>query len=244
MTRLLLLLLLLPIAAHAQAPAMRPPPRPATVPALTPGYSPNTPPEPAYTPPGTGLPEVGQPGSHAAPVPRSPNKRLLPTSSEPGLWAADGAPVASLPLMPPLFGEPLPYPPGVGNGEISRRLADSCVETMTDAAKQAGTLEAILRLSPVVRACMAAHALKVCADAMWDRMLRFSDVDHPPTAAERMQTEALMATANALKVDRCRQAAFEEAGESINEHEAGLLNKAIDTWLQTNKRGKSGQFAH
>ncbi|MBE4751514.1 minus agglutinin [Corallococcus sp. ZKHCc1 1396] len=45
--------------------------------------------------PGTGLPTRGQPGqARPQPLPRSPHKRMLPPTREPGLWAGD-APRAS-----------------------------------------------------------------------------------------------------------------------------------------------------
>nr|WP_044198253.1 DUF6310 domain-containing protein [Hyalangium minutum] len=45
--------------------------------------------------PGTGLPTPGQPGQvRPQPLPRSPHKRVLPPTREPGLWAGD-APRAS-----------------------------------------------------------------------------------------------------------------------------------------------------
>jgi hypothetical protein len=45
--------------------------------------------------PGTGLPSPGQPGQvRPQPLPRSPHKRVLPPTREPGLWAGD-APRAS-----------------------------------------------------------------------------------------------------------------------------------------------------
>ena len=45
--------------------------------------------------PGTGLPTRGQPGQvRPQPLPRSPHKRVLPPTREPGLWAGD-APRAS-----------------------------------------------------------------------------------------------------------------------------------------------------
>jgi hypothetical protein len=45
--------------------------------------------------PGTGLPTPGQPGQvRPQPLPRSPHKRVLPPTLEPGLWAGD-APRAS-----------------------------------------------------------------------------------------------------------------------------------------------------
>jgi hypothetical protein len=52
-----------------------------------------TPPPPALRP-GHGAPVVGQPGQGAPEYPRSPHRRVLPPSREPGLWAGD-APQAS-----------------------------------------------------------------------------------------------------------------------------------------------------
>ena len=76
-----------------QQAAVRPAPA-APPPAYTPGYAPGTPAEPVYTPQGAGA-YRGEP-LPSTPVERSPNKRILPASNEPGLWAADGASTATL----------------------------------------------------------------------------------------------------------------------------------------------------
>jgi hypothetical protein len=107
---------------------------------------------------------------------------------------------------------------------------------MTDAARRAGKLDRITRLSLVQRKCMASHALSVCADAMARKLFEALQEGYEPTDEERAQTEALSATANALKVDNCRKAAFEEVGESINEEEARALNAVIDQWVKDQKR--------
>lgn len=71
-------------AAPARAPMRPPAARPVV----------NSPhfPAPGATPAGAGA-YRGEPLPSAS-VPRSPNKRVLPASAEPGLWAADGALVA------------------------------------------------------------------------------------------------------------------------------------------------------
>jgi hypothetical protein len=51
-------------------------------------------PPPPPVRPGHGAPVVGQPGQGAPEYPRSPHRRVLPPSREPGLWAGD-APQAS-----------------------------------------------------------------------------------------------------------------------------------------------------
>jgi hypothetical protein len=47
-----------------------------------------TPPPPALRP-GHGAPQVGQPGLQPQEYPRSPHRRLLPPTREPGLWEGD-----------------------------------------------------------------------------------------------------------------------------------------------------------
>jgi hypothetical protein len=156
MTRLLPVVsavFLFSLGAHAQVPAVRPVPRP---PAYTPGYSPGTPPDPVYTPPGTGLPEVGQPGTHAAPVKRSPNKRALPASSEPGLWAADGAPKASA-SDAQIFGVSIPLPAVHGADAVGAMCSHAVTKAMRDAR-----MTEVLSFPEAVRACMAAQALYRC----------------------------------------------------------------------------------
>jgi hypothetical protein len=51
-------------------------------------------PPPPPVRPGHGAPVVGQPGQQDQEVPRSPHRRVLPPTREPGLWAGD-APQAS-----------------------------------------------------------------------------------------------------------------------------------------------------
>jgi hypothetical protein len=186
MKPLLLLFLVVSLSAHAQAPAVRPPARPVTPPALTPGYNPNTPPDPVYTPPGTGLPEVGQPGTHAVPVKRSPNTRALPDEfdpkREPGIWAADGAPRAS--DAPRLFDVVIPFPSDDPGATMeAKRCADGLVEAADDIRKT----KAIGALPEPVRRCLAARAYYHCA------------------AEEELVTQKMMRSGQASYLDRLRQ---------------------------------------
>jgi hypothetical protein len=117
MNRLLLLFVLLLGCAtptpgsYQQATAVRPAPRP---PVYTPGYAPGTSAEPTYTPQGAGASHGGLPGSSSS-VPRSPNKRILPATKEPGLWAADGAPSASRNTTPRILKFELAPPVSLSN---------------------------------------------------------------------------------------------------------------------------------
>lgn len=78
------------LSSTAAGQAVRPAPyRPP--PAYTPGYAPGTPAEPVYAPVGAGAPGERVPGAVAPGVPRSEG-RMLPRTSEPGVWAADGDP--------------------------------------------------------------------------------------------------------------------------------------------------------
>jgi hypothetical protein len=57
--------------------------------------------------PGTGLPTPGQPGQvRPQPLPRSPHKRVLPPTREPGLWGGDAPRAAKEPEANPAPEEP------------------------------------------------------------------------------------------------------------------------------------------
>jgi hypothetical protein len=135
-------------------------------PAYTPGFAPGTPSEPTYTPPGTGLPMPGQPGYVMPRVKRSPNTRVLPDDyspkKEPGLWAADGAPVAST-TPPPLFGVTLPYP-NWATEKATQDWPDSCIVFMHNASVTTGVYNTVIKLPEAIRWCMAARAYAICAD--------------------------------------------------------------------------------
>jgi hypothetical protein len=208
MTRHLLtvlaLLFLLP-DAQAQAPAVRPPARPVVPPALTPGYNPNTPPDPVYTPPGTGLPEVGQPGTHAAPVKRSPNTRALPDEfspkKEPGIWAADGAPKAT--MSTELFGYTIPRPK---TAEGAEDVLGQCVFTMSVSAKQAGKHAEIMEMTEAMRMCMALRAVAYCADT-WRALLsvgKQAGAPMQPGQEETARHTLAHVMALLLKTQECR----------------------------------------
>lgn len=168
MNRFLLLLLLAGCAtssprAFHQA-VMRPAPyRPP--PAYTPSYAPGTPAEPVYVPVGAGVPGERVPGPvvPAAPaVPRSPNKRVLPRTDEPGVWAADGARGVFVGAEPELFGVNIPFPEDATT-EAARDLTRGCIKEMNDAAAASSTRRTISDLPSDVRRCMAMIAYAHCA---------------------------------------------------------------------------------
>jgi hypothetical protein len=242
MTRHLLtvlaLLFLLP-DARAQAPAIRPPARPVVPPALTPGYNPNTPPDPVYTPPGTGLPEVGQPGTHAAPVKRSPNTRALPDefspTKEPGIWAADGAPQASA-APAPLFSVPLPAPaPEAGLG--TRLLMDRCIESVTDAAGQVGKRSAIDAFPESVRACLASVYIFACGHDESLRLVEAAREGADVTADEIKAAANLQAHGRALRAKNC-------PGAGVTSAQQGVFDEIMKRWMNNEYNGKTSRSTH
>jgi hypothetical protein len=123
-----------------------------------------TPPPPAPLRPGVGAPVVGQPGHVREDVPRSPHKRVLPPTREPGVWAGDQSPrpVAGEPWQMVLDIElPLPtvfetpedlMPVSICRTDILKRL-DALA--LMDAAKALGYPE---------RRCLVARLYSFCAD--------------------------------------------------------------------------------
>lgn len=110
-----------------------------------------------YTPNGAGLPEYwGQP---APPVERSPHARVLPetpeTRREPGIWAGD-APKARPRIMDLL----VPAPEDIHGDGLPIEAQQMCADVVTEDLGKVS--KAVARLSPLQRACLAAHAHYRC----------------------------------------------------------------------------------
>jgi hypothetical protein len=117
---------------------------------------------PVFTPSQDAPITTGQPGHvRTQPQPeRSPHKRVLPASVEPGLWAGDG-PRASVGGMPKIMGVPFPFPPDMSMDDMGPHLA--CAELMTRAlalTPNAAAFEA--RLTDAQRKCMSASLYDIC----------------------------------------------------------------------------------
>lgn len=137
-------------------------------PVNTPGYYPGTPREPVYTPNGAGLPGERVPGSIQSSVPRSPNKRILPPTKEPGLWAGDGTVKASdqLPDVPMIAGIELPFPPGAATDKDklhTRLCALGMSLLIPDVARELQWDAMALPLD--VRRCIAARLYEHCTSS-------------------------------------------------------------------------------
>jgi hypothetical protein len=205
MTRpILLLLFLLSLLPDARAQAViSPPPRP---PAVRPVVNPPDFPTPGATPAGAGLPGERVPNSIAPAVSRSPNKRLLPTSSEPGLWAADGAPHAVAP--PRLFGVDLVFP-DAAKDLFERDEAFICLSTMTRAAQTTGTEALIMRAPPFARRCMATQAFAFCLISMREDLAERKRTGQGYDHEEFTAISAMAAHARALGKTNCQDLGVE-----------------------------------
>ena len=148
MTRLLPLLLLAACATQQPAEYKRGTYRPAP---------------PTFSPTQDAPHTVGQPGHVAQPqaYPRSPHKRPLPPTKEPGLWAG-AKPKASASKEPTLLGVRLPYPKQAST-DADKYPVQRCAETMGAAIAHLAATASLLKLPPNAhRPCAAAVLLLQC----------------------------------------------------------------------------------
>ena len=116
--------------------------------------------------PGLGAPVVGQPGAAARPLPRSPNTRLLPPSSEPGLWSADRPKEVAGPYtIPSVLGF---TPPAVEKEEaLVAMYAGSCAQLVNDTTRFPSVSRALVRASEREVMCIGARAYFGCLGDLW-----------------------------------------------------------------------------
>lgn len=249
MRSLLLLALLLSACAapYAHGPgfrqaAMRPAPY-QPPPAYTPGYAPGTPAEPVYTPQGAGAYRGDQ--LPAAPVPRSPNKRVLPATGEAGVWAADGDPAlssASKPLFTllPLFGVSLSY-----SLEYPRVdwFINQCVAGMRDATKKTGQEDVINALPPPVRECFAARAVAFCMDAARNEFIE-SKWSYDRSLPNYFMHAANGAVASAVEAvaRHCLKATSDGALREMLEDSAPALSDVTTYWKRVESARQPNRF--
>lgn len=147
---------------------------------------------PAFNPTTDAPHTVGQPGHIRAPqdYPRSPHKRPLPPTKEPGIWAADGTakPIA---VRLVLAGEPfavLAY----GEEDHSYLVAKSCEDSVNRVLASAPALNTAVRaLSEAERRCFAATVYHECVS--------FRAASHSKTLGEmRSQGEKVGAEMRAI----------------------------------------------
>ncbi|ATB40335.1 hypothetical protein CYFUS_005784 [Cystobacter fuscus] len=145
------------VLASATAPAQAP------VPSQAPPRVPTPFSVPRLTPEGAGAPVIGQPGDQVPPAARSPNKRILPVTREPGLWAADEPQAASRrsPELPPrTVDELLVATPSPGAPE-----AKGCRQRLLRASRSSGHEETRRNLPQTPRDCLTARLVLHCVSS-------------------------------------------------------------------------------
>jgi hypothetical protein len=125
-------------------------------------------PPPVPTRPGVGAPAVGQPGPHARGVPRSPDKRVLPPTREPGIWASD-RPFDPFERMR-VFGILVPMHPEDPTDEQLKPLL-TCAEVLRIRAQKLGLTDAIWKLPGRSRLCLAARLYDFCIKTDFERVV-------------------------------------------------------------------------
>jgi hypothetical protein len=195
---------------------------------MTPGYFPGSTGNPVHTPAGAGASHGSAPGaSKVEEVPRSPNKRVLPASNEPGLWAADEAPRAGTVSKPSIGGIEIPYP----EDAQERRDLDPtafCGESMTKALAQARQHVRFFNQPPESQKCLAAKLYEACAARLLDvaRALHAS-VGGAEDKIRRAQSVAWRARAFATA--SC-------AGISLDTSQQDIVDATVKAWKSTTGR--------
>lgn len=169
----------------ARPAVYRPPP------VNTPGYYPGTPAEPVYTPNGAGLPGERVPGTTQSPVQRSPNKRILPPTKEPGLWAADTVKASFEPIH--IDVGPLTY---IITSEMRELQSDFSTKFMRTCA---GELSIPLNRGNKVANITKINELECAAAWLMTMCLKWHHMDEPNVTA---RTHVKMALDNAKKREK------------------------------------------
>ena len=169
--------------------------------------APLAPPEPrvTYTPTGTGLPEYW--GTPEAPkAERSPHKRELPPTREPGLWAGDGptavrrAPWAEWPTT--VLGVDLPLIPGLDDQKYQdyvRRCAYA-ISRIADEEPVKARIDGLTRPS---LQCLIARLNAYCAWEEHEHLERLLRKRTPPSDALKDAIRSHHASAERLREKMC-----------------------------------------
>jgi len=113
---------------------------------------------------------VGQPGYIGTPeqAPRGTDKRVLPPTKEPGIWASDGElrAAASAASDKPYIG-PVEIPfPDDADSESKKAPTSVCAMSVTQAIKSSQQWIRFLNLPSSVQQCTAAKLYKFCAEGL------------------------------------------------------------------------------
>jgi hypothetical protein len=161
-----------------------------------------TPPPPAPLRPGVGAPVLGQPGQSQAVMPRSPHRRVLPPTREPGVWAGDQPRAAGFEdvkdVEPLILGVRLPYinePPLNEEETWPVRWCAAAANTTLEVRADPSTISA---LTMAERECLAAMFYAACAGAQRGATMLRTDIPHA-----RAHAEAMAARAAAFRDEKC-----------------------------------------
>lgn len=157
-------------------------------------------PAPTYTPPGTGLPMPSFPGPGVRNIPRSPHKRVLPPSKEPGLWSADRPKASIIAPAPTLLGTTLPVPDAAKTPYISHSLS-GCIEAAGELVGAPVFFTRIDALREDERKCFAGLLYSRCASGLPEFVKArrakeggsFNQSDAPALKALKKEAEAYVA---------------------------------------------------
>jgi hypothetical protein len=226
---LLLALTTAPVLAQAVRPVPRPPGSTVVQPPLSYPTLPST-------PEGIGL---YRPESGGAPAPRSPNTRVLPATTEPGVWAADGDPAlrasaSAAGASPEILGVALPLSP-----EGKSAAAGSCASTVADILKRLGIEQELLALPEPARRCAAALLYAQCIQESkhvdpWDyRTYR------PKREQDRIVAEIRSQKDRHYSEDEKRARAFVEAVcPGVGAGRPDLLDKVDHYWEMSRRAAR------
>lgn len=116
---------------------------------------------PGYAPAGAGLPEY-MPTAERETVPRGKDRRVLPPSREPGIWASDSEPRASAePFDGTVAGVSLPIAREMNTVEGLTQVAQ-CGLSLIDAAQRGKVMQRLERLPLETRRCLVAQMYRQC----------------------------------------------------------------------------------
>lgn len=174
-------------------------------------------PPPVLPRPGVGLPLPVHPGERERPpLPPSPNKRILPATREPGIWAADGAVTGTVPQIAGVPIVPVPDPKGT-----ILAVDTGCVESMDRLLTRDKHARGLALLRAAYRRCLAAglYAHCVTRNAEIDNAIKKKHADNLKTRTRARQANYSQLAprptpeeqaAGRIRAEYCRDASIPE----------------------------------
>lgn len=167
---------------------------------------------PGHTPAGAGLPEY-VPGS-PAPVSRGTDRRVLPPTKEPGVWASDSKVPRTPHAFRMFFGVEFPLAPEefVPYGD---QLTNGCAGSARTVSQTGGLVDRIYRLSDGLRRCLAARIYARCAARQVAEHEKRRDTLDAYTPEVLSAQKAVSTTATAFKELACEGVELTDESEDL-----------------------------